>query len=127
MQKHMLAEFDDIMALGQSYMKHLIEYALQNCAEDLKFFERTVEAGLLARLQKALAEPFARMTYTEAIEMLLEPEHLAAGQFKTEPYWGIDLDAEHECYLTEKVFNGPLILTDYPKEIKAFCKYLSLY
>ena len=68
-----------------------------------------------------MAAPFARVTYTEAVELLESPEHLAAGNFEVTPVWGLDLGSEHERYLTEKIFRKPVIVTNYPKEIKVCC------
>jgi asparaginyl-tRNA synthetase len=114
------ADLEDDMALAEEYVKFCAQYALDNCKEDLAHFEARVEKGLIARLENVIASPFGRLTYTDAIAMLLEPKHVKAGKFKTQVYWGYDLDSEHERYLCEKVYKRPLIVTDYPKEIKAF-------
>jgi len=79
-----------------------------------------VEAGLQTRLANVITETFERLTYTDAIALLQAPEHAAAGAFKVAPFWGLDLGSEHERYLTDVVFKRPVILTHYPKEIKAF-------
>ena len=95
-------------------------YALENCKPDLDFFDANVEEGLIARLNNVLSAPFQRITYTDAVALLLQPEHMAAGAFEETPFWGIDLGSEHERYLTEKVFKKPTIVTDYPASFKAF-------
>jgi asparaginyl-tRNA synthetase len=87
-----------------------------------------VEEGLIDRLKNIVAQPFKRLTYTEAIEVLLQPEHAKVDgkdRFSVTPYWGLDLGSEHERYLCEVVYQRPTILTDYPKEIKAFYMRLS--
>lgn len=91
------------MALAEDYLKFATQWVLDNCAEDLKFFEETFEKGLRERLRNVVAEPFKVLTYTEAIEMLSKPEHQAAGKFAEKIYWGCDLASEHERYITEKV------------------------
>jgi asparaginyl-tRNA synthetase len=114
------ATLADDMALAEDYLKFCTRYVLDHCSSDINFFESTFENGLRARLENVVNEPFARLTYTEAIELLLLPEHLDAGNFSVKPYWGLDLGSEHERYLTEKVYKKPVILTNYPKDIKAF-------
>ena len=114
------ADLETNMNLAEDYVKYCVTYALENCRPDLEFFDQNVEEGLIARLQNVLAAPFQRITYTEAVELLTQPEHLAAGGFEEAPFWGIDLGSEHERYLTEKVFKKPTIVTDYPKDFKAF-------
>jgi asparaginyl-tRNA synthetase len=111
--------FNDIadnMELAEDFLKHLAGAALSDCAEDLAFFDARIQNGLIEMLSKMVASPFARMTYTEAVKELEK----ASSAFEFKPYWGCDLQSEHEKFLTEKVINGPLIVTDYPKEIKSF-------
>jgi hypothetical protein len=108
------------MALAEDYLKYCTRYVLDHCGPDLAFFEATFEKGLRARLENVVHEPFQVLTYTEAIELLTAPEHAAAGKFDVTPYWGIDLGSEHERYITEQVFKKPVILVNYPKDIKAF-------
>ena len=107
--------------LAEDYLKYCVRYALEHCQEDLAFFEDNPhgEKGLRARLQNVIAEPFERLTYTAAIELL--QQHVAEGKrtFEEYPEWGIDLGSEHERYLAEDVFRKPVVLTDYPKGIKA--------
>ena len=111
--------FNDIrdnMDLAEDFLKHLARVALSDCAEDLAFFDQRIQNGLVDMLSKMAASPFARMTYGDAIlELEKTPE-----AFEFKPYWGCDLQSEHEKFLTEKVVGGPLIVTDYPKEIKSF-------
>ncbi|WIA31797.1 hypothetical protein OEZ86_002666 [Tetradesmus obliquus] len=111
------ADLADDMACAEAYLKHCVRYIMEHCPEDLAFFDAMVEKGLLARLQDVLDKPFATVTYTEAIKLLL-----ASGkQFEYPVAWGIDLQSEHERYLSEVIFaKSPLIVTDYPKDIKAF-------
>jgi asparaginyl-tRNA synthetase len=109
-------DLSDNMELAESFLKSLVEAALKDCAEDLDFFDKRIQNGLIEGLQAVLAKNFAHMTYTEAIAAL-EKE---ASQFEVKPFWGLDLMSEHEKFLCEKLANGPLFLTDYPKEIKSF-------
>ncbi len=111
--------FNDIvdnMDLAEDFLKHLARVALSDCAEDLAFFDQRIQSGLVDMLSKMIAAPFARLSYTDAVKELEKtPE-----AFEFKPYWGCDLQSEHEKFLTEKVVGGPLVVTDYPKEIKAF-------
>jgi hypothetical protein len=119
------ADLEDDMNLAEAYVKFCTQYALDNCKEDLAFFDKMIEKGLIDRLTNVVEAPFQRLTYTEAIEVLLQPKHLKKGKFQVKPYWGLDLGSEHERYLCEQVYKRPTILTDYPKEIKAFYMRLS--
>jgi asparaginyl-tRNA synthetase len=111
--------FNDIldnMNLAEDFLKYLINYALQNCADDLEFLNSMVDKELLERLKFVVNNNFIRMSYEGAIDILK-----SSGQkFEFPVSWGLDLQAEHERYLVEKHFQCPVILTDYPKEIKAF-------
>lgn len=115
------ADIYDDMNLAEDYLKYLIAFALEHCAEDLEFLENYPqgEKGLRARLQHVLESEFVRITYTEAIE-LLQQEVSKGAKFEEQPKWGMDMGSEHERYLTEKIFQKPTIVRDYPKEIKAF-------
>ena len=106
----------DNMELAESFLKSLVGVALKDCAEDLEFFDKRVQEGLIETLKAILRKPFAHMTYTEAVAALEKD----SGQFEVKPYWGLDLMSEHEKFLCEKLAGGPLFLTDYPKEIKSF-------
>jgi len=109
-------DLSDNMELAESFLKSLVDVALRDCTEDLDFFEKRVQSGLIEGLVSVLSKPFAHMTYTEAIAALENDASL----FEVKPYWGLDLMSEHEKHLCEKIAGGPLFLTDYPKEIKSF-------
>jgi asparaginyl-tRNA synthetase len=109
-------DLSDNMELAEAFLKDLVSVALADCAEDLEFFDKRVQSGLIESLKAILGKSFAHMTYTEAVAALEKD----AGQFEVKPYWGLDLMSEHEKYLCEKLAGGPLFLTDYPKEIKSF-------
>ena len=94
----------------------MVAYALEHCREDLEFFNQFIDKGLIERLERVVGTDFQTMTYTEAVERLQQ-----SGQdFEFPVEWGCDLQSEHERYLTEKIVDGPLFVTDYPKGIKAF-------
>jgi len=104
------------MALAEEMMKYLINYVLHELPEEMEFFNKFIDNGLLERLNKVKDAKFKHLTYTEAIEILEK----SGKKFEYRVEWGIDLQTEHERYLTDEVVNGPLFVTDYPKEIKAF-------
>lgn len=109
-------DITDNMDLAEDFLKYLIRYLLENCSDDLEFLQKMYDKELVERLNFVTENKFERLTYTEAIEILL-----ASGQqFEFPVSWGVDLQAEHERYLVEKHFKKPVILTNYPKEIKAF-------
>ncbi|MCL2494078.1 MAG: asparagine--tRNA ligase [Oscillospiraceae bacterium] len=110
------ADLDEDMALAEDMMKSVIAEVLQKCPDELAFFNQFVDPGLLARLEAVINSDFVHVTYTKAIEFL----QLHKEQFAYAPIWGCDLQTEHERCLTEKIFNAPVFVTDYPKEIKAF-------
>jgi len=110
------ADLNDDMQLAEEMIKFLIKYILKECPEEMEFFNKFIEPSLLERLNSLLNSEFKRMTYTEAIEVLEK----AKIKFDVPVKWGIDLQTEHERYLTDKVVNGPVFVTDYPKEFKAF-------
>jgi asparaginyl-tRNA synthetase len=114
--------FADLQAdseLAEDFIKFLINAALTERADDMKFFDERIEKGLLARLDHVLKTPFRRLPYTEAIKIL--EQAIAKGEkFEYPVKWGTDLQSEHERYLTEKHFKQPVILMNYPKQIKAF-------
>lgn len=126
-------DLDDNMDLAEEFIKYLIQYVLDNYPEDLKFLadreakeekskpmaERH-EMGLLERLQFVVANDFERLTYTEAVKILLNSKPHKKKKFKFPVDWGVDFQSEHERYLVEKHFKKPVILTDYPKDIKSF-------
>lgn len=109
-------ELSDNMGLAERYLKFMIRETLEHCAEDMDFFEKRIQPGLLASLQVVLDKPFVHMSYTEAVEVLSK----CGEKFEYPVSWGTDLQSEHERYLTEKHVQGPVILYNYPKEIKSF-------
>ena len=110
------ADLNDDMELAWDMIKYIINHVLDKCAFELDFFNRFVDKGLLDRLTALRDADYAKVTYTEAIDILLK----SGESFKFPVYWGVDLQTEHERYLTEKVYKKPIFLIDYPKEIKAF-------
>lgn len=102
--------------LAEDFIVYLLKWALEKCKEDLEFFDSRIKKGLIEMLNNVISTPFTRLTYTEAIAEL--EKHLDRFEFK--PYWGCDLQSEHERFLTEEVYKGPVIVTNYPKEIKSF-------
>ncbi|MCI5613441.1 MAG: asparagine--tRNA ligase [Agathobacter sp.] len=110
------ADLGDDMMLAESMLKYVINYVLENAPEEMAFFNNFVDKGLLDRLENVVSNDFARITYTEAIELLSKHND----EFDYKVSWGCDLQTEHERYLTEQVFKRPVFVTDYPKEIKAF-------
>lgn len=109
-------DLNDNMDLAEDFVKYLIRYALENCKDDLEFLNNMIDKGLLERLNFVVKDEFIRMTYTEAVKILLD----SGRKWEYETGWGKDLQAEHERYLVEEYFKRPVILTDYPKAIKAF-------
>ena len=109
-------ELEDNMDLAEDFLKSLVRYALAHCADDLQFLNEQYDKELLARLNSVVETDFQRLTYTEAVEILKS----AKQKFEFPVEWGTDLQSEHERYLVEKHFKKPVILTNYPKEIKAF-------
>lgn len=112
-------DIKDNMDLAEEFIKHLIKYALTNCYDDVKFLNDKYDNELIARLEGILAEPFVRLPYTEGVK-LLEQAVAEGHKFEFPIGWGTDLQSEHERYLVEHYFKKPVILTDYPKDIKAF-------
>ena len=110
------ADLDDNMFVAEAMLKYVINYVLENAPEEMNFFNSFVDKGLLERLHNVVSSDFARVTYTEAVELLEKHND----KFEYKETWGTDLQTEHERYLTEEVFKRPVFVTDYPKEIKAF-------
>ena len=110
------ADLDDDMDLAEDMLKYVINYVMENAPEEMNFFNSFVDKGLIDRLTNVATSEFARITYTDAIEIL--KKHNDKFEFKVS--WGIDLQTEHERYLTEEVYKRPVFVTDYPKDIKAF-------
>ena len=112
-------DINDNMVLAEEFVKYLVQYALDNCADDLKFLNDKYDDGLIERLKSVLGIAFQRVTYTEAVEILEEAVKNGT-QFEYPVHWGTDFQSEHERFLVEKHFGKPVILTDFPKDIKAF-------
>ncbi len=110
------ADLQDDMMLAESMLKYVIRYVLDNCPEEMNFFNSFVDKGLIERLEHVASSDFGRVTYTDAIKILEKHND----EFDYKVYWGCDLQTEHERYLTEKEFKKPVFVTDYPKEIKSF-------
>ncbi len=110
------ADLKDDMDLAEDMLKYIINYCLENAPEEMEFFNKFIDKGLLERLNNVVSNEFKRITYTEAIEILSKNND----NFSYKAEWGCDLQTEHERYLTETVFKRPVMVTDYPKEIKAF-------
>ena len=104
------------MEVAEDMIKYVISYVLQECPEEMQFFNQFMDKGLLDRLDNIVNSDFARITYTEAVDILLK----SGENFEYPVEWGIDLQTEHERYITEKVYKKPVFVTDYPKDIKAF-------
>ena len=109
-------DITDNMDLAEDFIKYCVKYALDHCRDDIDFLCQMYDNSLIERLESVLREPFVRLTYTEGIEILSQ----AKKKFEFPVSWGVDLQSEHERYLVEEHFRRPVILTDYPREIKAF-------
>ncbi len=110
------ADLEDNMELAEAMVKYIINYVLEHAPEEMAFFNQFIDKGLLERLDNIVNSDFGRITYTEAVEVLKK----SGKEFQYPVEWGIDLQTEHERYLTEEVYKKPLFVTDYPKDIKAF-------
>ena len=110
------AELEDDMKIAEEMVKYIINYVMENAPEEMEFFNSFVDKELFARLSNVVSSDFGRVTYTEAIEILKN----SGEKFEYPVEWGVDLQTEHERYITEKVFGKPVFVTDYPKDIKAF-------
>jgi asparaginyl-tRNA synthetase len=111
--------FADLRAnakLAEHFLQHVIGEILQRCADDLAFFQQRVDPDIIDRLQNVSSQPFATMTYTDAVDLLTSSGH----KFEFPVTWGADLQSEHERFIAEQVIKGPVVITDYPQEIKAF-------
>ena len=110
------ADLKDDMDLAEDMIKFIFQYVLDNCSEEMEFFNKFVDTGLLERLNHVITSDFARISYTDAIKELEKHND----EFEYKVSWGVDLQTEHERYLCEKIFKKPVFVTDYPKDIKAF-------
>jgi len=109
-------DLDDNRTLAEEFLKYVIAYVLDHCADDLGFFNKRIDNTVLETLEHVAGSDFEHVTYTEAIRILEN----AGRQWEFPVHWGADLQSEHERYLTEETFKKPVVVTDYPKEIKAF-------
>ncbi|CAM9002433.1 unnamed protein product [Rhodiola kirilowii] len=111
------ADLDDDMACASAYLQYVVRHVLENCKEDMDFFNQWIEKGIISRLVDVVEKDFVQLTYTDAVKILLK----ANKKFEFPVNWGCDLQSEHERYITEVAFGGhPVIIRDYPKDIKAF-------
>ena len=110
------ADLKDNMDVAESMIKYIIKYVMENAPEEMEFFSKFIDKGLIDRLNNIVNSDFERITYTEAVELLKK----SGEEFQYPVEWGIDLQTEHERYITEKIYKKPVFVTDYPKEIKAF-------
>lgn len=110
------ADIQDDMNLGQEFVQYLVKYTMEECAEDLELFARFVDRNLMSTLENIVSNDFIRLSYTDAVDLLLK----SGQKFEFPVKWGSDLQSEHERFLTEKHFKQPVIVYDYPKDIKAF-------
>ncbi len=109
-------DLEDDMDIQEAFVKYLLNWALTKCPEDMDFFNKRIQPGIIDTLKHVVETPFKRVSYTEAVSEL--EKH--ADEFEFKPYWGCDLATEHERYLTEKIYKCPVMVYNYPKEIKAF-------
>lgn len=114
------ADLEDNMDLIESFLKYIIKYVLDNCKDEMEFCNSMIEKGVIEKLTNVINSTFRRMTYTEGIEILTKAVEGGHKFDNNNIYWGMDLQSEHERYITEEVVKGPVFLTDYPKEIKSF-------
>lgn len=110
------ADLNDDMQLAEDMIKYVLSYVLEQCPDEINFFNSFVDKGLIERLTSIVNSDFARVSYTEAVKILEEHKE----KFEYPVYWGADLQTEHERFLTEQIFKKPVFVTDYPKEIKSF-------
>jgi asparaginyl-tRNA synthetase len=109
-------DLDGNVELATDFLKYLFTHVLDHCREDMEFFKRFIDPTVIETIEKLVSQEFKRLTYTEAVEILLK----ARETFEFPVNWGSDIQAEHERYLCEKVVGGPVVLTDYPRTIKSF-------
>jgi asparaginyl-tRNA synthetase len=109
-------DLDGAVGLAVDFLKYIFTYVLENCQEDMAFFNRFIDSSVLETLGDLVSQDFRRITYTEGVEILTHADK----QFEFPVRWGSDLQSEHERYLCEQVFKGPIVMVDYPREIKAF-------
>jgi asparaginyl-tRNA synthetase len=110
------ATLEDDIVLAEEFLKYIFKYCLENCKEDMEFFDQRIQKGVVSSLENIVKSEFTTITYTEAIDILIK----SGEKFEFPVRWGIDMQSEHERYLTEKKFKKPVIVIDFPKDIKAF-------
>ena len=110
------ADLTDYMDTAEAMIKYVIKYVMQECPKELEFFNKFIDKGLLERLNALVSSEFGRISYTDAVQKLIDSGH----EFEYPVFWGMDMQTEHERYLTEQIFGRPVFVTDYPREIKAF-------
>ena len=111
-----LTDLEGDMEVIEAMLQHVIKYVMDRCPEEIAFCDKFIEPGLIQKLTDIVEKDFARVTYTDAIKLLEQHKD----EFQYPVFWGADIQTEHERYLTEKIFNRPTFVTDYPKDIKAF-------
>ena len=114
------ADLEDDMDLIERFLKYIIKYVLDNCKDEMQFFDNFIDKGVIEKLNKVINANFVRMEYTEAMELLKKAVESGHKFENNNIYWGMDLNSEHERYVTESIVKGPVFLINYPKEIKAF-------
>ena len=119
------ADLEDDMDLAEDMVRFCIQYVLENCPSEMEFFDTMIEKGLVGRLKTLISQDFQRLSYTSAITILQEAVNKGVDFENKKIFWGMDLQSEHERYICEKHLQGPVFLTDYPKEIKAFYMHLN--
>lgn len=114
------ADLEDNMDLIESFLKYIIGYVLENCKDEMNFFDQFIEKGVKDKLNSVINSSFKRLEYTEAIELLKKAVEGGHKFENNDIFWGMDLQSEHERYITEEIVKGPVFLINYPKEIKSF-------
>ena len=114
------ADLNDVMDLTEDYVKYCLRYVMQNNADDIEFFNKHIDTTLKERLDNVVQSEVVRITYTDAIALLVDHMQQKKKKFAVKPVWGLDMGSEHERYLAEEVFKGPIIVYNYPKDFKAF-------
>ncbi|MGP1957362.1 MAG: amino acid--tRNA ligase-related protein, partial [Arsenophonus sp. ER-QC15-MAG3] len=110
------ADLNNIINLAEKMLKYIFKSVLQECHDDLTFFSNRIDKNIFMQLEKFITSDFIKIDYTDVIKLLKKSDYI----FENQVNWGIDLSSEHERYLTEKYFKSPLIIKNYPKDIKAF-------
>mmetsp|Transcript_294 Transcript_294/g.668 ORF Transcript_294/g.668 Transcript_294/m.668 type:complete len:294 (+) Transcript_294:1000-1881(+) len=114
------ADIYDDMQCAEDYVRYCCKYLLDNCRDDMEFFQKMIDKQCIERLEQVISTPFIRVTYTDAVDILIKAIAAKKKAFDNPVEWGVDLASEHERYLTEEVYKQPIIVYNYPKDIKAF-------